>query len=90
MVNLFQGKTYADETGIRIAGAGKYLHTVANATTTHLWASIGRHSMHRGLNAHCEEKSPLIGFGNTIMHDRFQTYNKFEKAIAAANRPSLL
>ena len=71
---------YADETGMRIAGAGKYLHTVANATTTHLWASIGRHSVHRGLNAHSEEKSPLIGFQNTIMHDRFQTYNKFEKA----------
>lgn len=65
----------ADETGMRIQGSGRYLHTVADEKTTHLWAS-----MHRGFDAHTPEGSPLLGFTNIIMHDRWQTYNKFEGA----------
>jgi hypothetical protein len=66
---------FADETGMRIAGSGKYLHTVADQRTTHLWAM-----MSRGFDAHTPENSPLLGFTNTIMQDRWQTYNKFDGA----------
>jgi hypothetical protein len=47
-----------------------YIHTVADEKITHLWASA-----FRGSNAHIVDESPLMGFENTVMHDRLPLYN---------------
>jgi transposase len=55
----------ADETVVKIKGNFNFIHTVADEKTTHLWAST-----YRGSSAHIVDESPLIGFKNTVMHDR--------------------
>ncbi|MDZ7936551.1 MAG: transposase [Emticicia sp.] len=65
----------ADETVLKVRGNFNYIHTVADEKTTHLWAS-----KFRGSNAHVEGESPLMGFKNTMMHDRLPLYNQFNKA----------
>lgn len=65
----------ADETVLKVKGNFNYIHTVADEKTTHLWAST-----FRGSNAHIVDESPLMGFKNTIMHDRLPLYNQFDEA----------
>jgi transposase len=65
----------ADETVVKIKGNFNFIHTVADEKTTHLWAST-----YRGSSAHTEEVSPLMGFKNTVMHDRLPLYNQFNEA----------
>jgi transposase len=65
----------ADETVLKVQGNFNYIHTVADEKTTHLWAST-----YRGSNAHTEKESPLMGFENTVMHDRLPLYNQFNQA----------
>ena len=65
----------ADETVLKVRGKFNYIHTVADEKTTHLWAST-----FRGSNAHIAGESPLMGFKNTMMHDRLPLYNQFSEA----------
>ena len=65
----------ADETVVKIKGNFNFIHTVSDEKTTHLWASN-----FRGSSAHVVDESPLMGFQNTIMHDRLPLYNQFNKA----------
>ena len=65
----------ADETVVKIKGNFNFIHTVADEQTTHLWAST-----YRGSSAHTEDVSPLMGFKNTVMHDRLPLYNQFNEA----------
>lgn len=65
----------ADETVLKVKGSFNYIHTVADGKTTHLWAST-----YRGSNAHTVEESPLMGFKNTVMHDRLPLHNQFDEA----------
>jgi transposase len=60
----------ADETVVKIKGNFNFIHTVADEKTTHLWASN-----FRGSSAHIAGESPLMGFKNTVMHDRLPLYN---------------
>lgn len=66
----------ADETVVKIKGNFNFIHTVADEKTTHLWAST-----YRGSSAHIVDESPLMGFKNTIMHDRLPLYNQFNEAL---------
>jgi transposase-like protein len=65
----------ADETVVKIKGNFNFIHTVADEKTTHLWAST-----YRGSSAHIAGESPLMGFKNTVMHDRLPLYNQFDEA----------
>ena len=65
----------ADETVVKIKGNFSFIHTVADEKTTHLWASP-----FRGSSAHIVGESPLMGFKNTVMHDRLPLYNQFDEA----------
>jgi transposase len=65
----------ADETVVKIKGNFNFIHTVADEKTTHLWASN-----FRGSSAHIINQSPLMGFKNTVMHDRLPLYNQFNEA----------
>ena len=65
----------ADETVVKIKGIFNFIHTVADEKTTHLWAST-----YRGSSAHIAGESPLMGFKNTVMHDRLPLYNQFYEA----------
>jgi transposase len=65
----------ADETVVKIKGNFNFIHTVADEKTTHLWASN-----FRGSSAHIAGESPLMGFKNTVMHDRLPLYNQFNEA----------
>ena len=65
----------ADETVVKIKGNFNYIHIVSDEKTTHLWASN-----FRGSSAHIAGESLLMGFKNTIMHDRLPLYNQFDEA----------
>ena len=82
---LLQEKVvHFDETGLRVEGNTKWLHTACNEKYTYLFVHEKR-----GLTALNSEQSLIKNFKNKAVHDYWASYFKFDTQPIICNAPIL-